>query len=255
MNAKLSLVGSGIKTISHLSKETESHINSADIVLYLINEPVLEEWIRKKAKESFNLEGLYFSNGLRRNCYNSIRDKILEYTEQYNFVCVVLYGHPTVFSTPGLEAIREASLRGLDTKIVPAISAADCLFADLRIDPSDCGCFSIEATGMLMYQRSIDVRSHLIVWQLGMLCNVGHKEYPSKDKIRLFVDYLSKYYSKDDLVVLYEASLYPGMEFKANKILLKELVDIETSKLTTLYIPPVKPQQVDSNIVKMMDVN
>ena len=90
MNAKLSLVGSGIKTISHLTKETESHIISADIVLYLINEPVLEEWIRKKSKESFDLEGLYFSNELRRNCYNSIRDKILEYTEQYNFVCVVL---------------------------------------------------------------------------------------------------------------------------------------------------------------------
>ncbi len=255
MSKRLSLVGSGIKIISHLTKEVESHIKNADIVLYLVNEPIMEEWIKANSRKSKNIDQIYFSKINRINSYELITKEILRNIDSHDFVCVVFYGHPTVFALPGVEAIRQAESKGVNTKIIPSISAEDCLFADLKIDPGDCGCYSVEATDLLIYQRHLEISSHLIIWQIGMLGNMGHELTFNPDNIVLFVDYLCNFYSKTDLIYIYEASLYPGIECTIKEIMLRDLVRQNLSKISTLYIPPKKKNIADPLILKKLGMN
>lgn len=251
MTKYLSLVGSGIKIISHLTRETESHIKKADIVLYLVNEPLMEEWIQANARKSENLSALYFSQDNRLDSYHMITKKIISTLDFYEFVSVVFYGHPTVFTKPGLEAIKQARADGIETKILPGISAEDCLFADLGIDPCDTGCYSLEATDLLVYQRRPDPASHLIIWQVGMSGNAGHQAL-DKTAIVLLCEYLLQFYSPNHQISLYEASLYPGMDCSINTFALEELPEQDISKIATLYIPPEKTMPVNVDTLKKL---
>lgn len=79
----------------------------------------------------------------------------------------VFYGHPTVFVYPTRRVIAIAREEGYQAKMLPGISAEDCMFADLNMDPSDPGCVTYEATDFLARDRVLDTCSHLILWQVG----------------------------------------------------------------------------------------
>ena len=171
MSKRLALVGSGIKSISHLTIEAQTYIQQAEYVLYLINEPILEDWLKQNSKKCTSLEPIYFSCDKRELAYKKISIEILNFLQFYNFITVVIYGHPTVFSSPGLEAVKTAKKNNIETVIIPGISAEDCLFAELGIDPSESGCFTIEATNFLISNESLSKYSDLVIWQLGMIGN------------------------------------------------------------------------------------
>src|SRR5439155_2742798 len=141
-------------------------IEQADQVLYLVNDPAMKEWIKKINHCANSLDTLYKQDRLRHRCYQAITDHILETLYKNIHLCVVIYGHPAVFAQPGLDAVIEARKKGYDAKILPGISAEDCLFADLLIDPGTIGCQTFEATDFLIHRRKFDNSSHLILWQI-----------------------------------------------------------------------------------------
>lgn len=222
---KLVLIGSGIKTLSHLTEEAKTYIQHADVVLYLVNEPILEQYLQKQNANTISLEPCYFQYQNRSNAYEKIAELILSQTVVNQFVAVVLYGHPTVFSIPGLMAIKQAKQDGLETLIIPGISAEDCLFADLGIDPGNPGHLSIEATEFLLKKRNIDVNSHVIIWQIAMLGSLTHNPCKNVSEILvLFREKLLSFYEPEHNVTLYEASIYPGITPKIITFLLKDIV-------------------------------
>lgn len=238
--ASLVIVGSGIKFLSHLTNEARVYIEQSDKVLYLVNDPAMKEWIKKTAREFESLDPLYTKYPLRLDCYNAITDyilKILHHTDQH--LCVVLYGHPSVFSLPGLNAAIRAKEEGYDVRILPGISAEDCLFADLLIDPGVYGCQSFEATDFLLYRRQFDSSCHLILWQIDI---IGVLDNPllhdNRKGASILVDYLKSYYNVDHEVILYEAAQYPSFEPKILKLPLNKLPTANFSRISTLYIPP-----------------
>ena len=237
---KLVLAGSGIKTISHITNEVMAAVISADLVLYLLNEPISEQWIIKHAKNAVSLSEIYFSYDKRVAAYDAIADEIVRNFNEYNNICVVFYGHPTIFAAPGIKAIQIAESIGIQCSILPAVSADGCLFADLKIDPGKGGCFSIDATELLLYQRPIDSKSHVILWQIGL---IGNFEKPSKGfnqkALDLLIEHLLTYYDEKTQAVLYEAALYPRIAPKLIEFNLPDLSKQALSPISTLYIPPL----------------
>ena len=75
----LIVVGSGIKFLSHLTTETITCIEKSDKVLYLINEPVMQEWIKKNSKSSESLDELYLKSSKRNDNYTSIAEYIIHH--------------------------------------------------------------------------------------------------------------------------------------------------------------------------------
>jgi uncharacterized protein YabN with tetrapyrrole methylase and pyrophosphatase domain len=79
----------------------------------------------------------------------------------------IFYGHPGVFVSPTHRAIAIAREEGYKARMLPGISAEDCLFADLGIDPAINGCVTHEATELLMRDRALNPSVHNIIWQVG----------------------------------------------------------------------------------------
>lgn len=252
----LVVVGSGIKCISHLTVETQSYIRDADKVLYLINEPAMMEWIRNTNDNSESLEPIYFGYTSRQDAYNAITDYILENLEQKLHLCVVIYGHPCVFAQSTVQAVIQAKQKQYNASILPAVSAADCLYADLCIDPSSSGCQSFETTDFLIYARQFDPSSHLLLWQVGVIGVLGQPgNHNNSQNAQILVDHLTNYYPAEHNVILYEAAQYPTFGARIDTVTLAELAKAHFTEITTLYIPPACKKDYDHELLMKLTGN
>jgi uncharacterized protein YabN with tetrapyrrole methylase and pyrophosphatase domain len=248
---KLIVVGSGIKSISHLTEETKRVIQSADKVLYLINEDNLKQWIQREAKNSESLDSIYFSSEKRIEAYQAITNHIIEEYMKVSILCVVFYGHPTVFADSALNAVKQIKKDGGETIILPAVSALDCLFSDLEIDPGDQGCFSIEATELVLFERYIDVHAHLILWQVA---NFGRTDGKKTNNLSILKDYLISYYPADYSICLYEAPSLPTCAPRIEWIQLCNLELSVISSITTVYIPPLEKKAISNKYLRLLNL-
>lgn len=253
---KLILVGSGIKTISHLSLETKNSIENASQVLFLINEPALEQYIRRLNTQHTNLEEIYFENASRSEAYKKITDEIVSSClSNSGQVCVVIYGHPTIFAKPGLDAVRHLENIGINTSILPGISTADCLFADLAINPGSQGCISIDSTEFLCRDEIFTPYSHLILWQPGMIGTQTHEFHSNREQLLdALYKKLRSSYPDNHPVILYEAAIYPGLHPFIEKIKLNKLSEYNFNTLTTIYIPPIKKPKINHQLIDELKI-
>lgn len=255
-NASLTIVGTGIKFLSHLTIEAKIHIEQSDKVLYLVNEPAMKEWIQKSNPNTESLDDIYIKYPLRLHCYREITNYILETIRKDLHVCVVLYGHPSVFAQPALHAAVKARKEGYLTKILPGISAEDCLFADLFIDPGSQGCQSYEATDLLIRRRQIDSSCHLILWQVGIIGALGYSGcHDNQHGAKVLRSYLNQHYNLEHRVILYEAAQYPHFKPRMDEIALDELPSAKFSPISTLYVPPSCKSNFDEAMLKELSIN
>ncbi|HAT1982209.1 TPA: methylase [Legionella pneumophila] len=248
---KLIVVGSGIKSISHLTEETKRVIQNADKVLYLVNEDNLKEWIQREAKSSESLDSIYFSCEKRIEAYQALTNYIIEEYKKVSILCVVFYGHPTFFADSALNAVRKIKKDGGEAIILPAISAQDSLFSDLEIDPGEQGCFSIEATELVLFERSIDVHAHLILWQVA---NFGRIDGEKTNKLSILKDYLSMYYPAYYSICLYEAPSLPTCPPRIEWIQLSYIEQVVISSITTVYIPPIEKKEISYKYLRLLNL-
>ena len=151
----------------------------------------------------------------------------------------MFYGHPCVCADSALEAARIAQRKKISTTILPAISAFDCLVADLAFDPIAEGCQNYEAMDFLLRDIQYDTRSHLTLWQINYIGIVSFDTTQSRQGIQILKRELLKNYPEDHEVVIYEAANLPHLRSSQVTIPLKLLDTIGTSNLSTLYVPPI----------------
>jgi tetrapyrrole methylase family protein/MazG family protein len=248
----LIVVGSGIKSIAHLTEETKRVIQNADKVLYLVNEENLKDWIAREAKEAESLESIYFGSGKRVDAYQSITTHIINEYQKVKNLCVVFYGHPVVFADSALSAVKTIKAENGNAIILPAVSSMDCLFADLQVDPGSQGCFTIDATELLIYERRIDVYAHVILWQIS---NLGMHDIKKTQKLNVLCDYLRNYYLEEQPVCIYEAAVLPVQKPRMEWIKLTELDQVEVKPISTLYIPPITQRVVSNKYLDLLEMD
>lgn len=250
--SQLIVVGTGIKSVAHLSQETIVIIRQAAKVLYLVNEPLMKEWIARENPNSQSLDELYFACEKRIDAYRAITDFILSENDKYSSLCVVFYGHPTVFASSALDAVQHLKKQNRPAVILPAISSLDCLFADLAIDPGRQGCFSVDATDFLVYKRQFDTRSHVILWQVASL---GAFNQEHTTCLNVLQDYLLQYYPGDHQLCMYEASQYPSVSPRMDYFPLSRLMDQALNSISTLYIPPMPATKFDVDMLAKLGMD
>lgn len=248
----LIVVGSGIKSIAHLTEETKRVIQRADKVLYLVNEDSLKEWIGREAKEAESLESIYSNSDKRVDAYHNITTHIISEYQRVKNLCVVFYGHPTVFAESALSAVKKIRVENGNAVILPAVSSMDCLFSDLQVDPGDQGCFAIDATELLIYERRVDVYAHIILWQIS---NLGMHDTKQTQKLNILCDYLRTYYLDEQLVCIYEAAILPTQKPRIEWIKLRELKQAVVTAVSTLYIPPITKQDVSQKYLDLLGMD
>ncbi len=244
---QLVVVGTGLRTVGQMTVEAIAWIKRADVVLYVVGDPVAEEMIHSLGKEVISLQTLYSESKRRIDTYDGMVEEILRHVRDGKTVCGVFYGHPGVFVYPSHIAVAQAKAEGFEAVMLPGISAEDCLFADLGVDPATTGCSSYEATDFLFHKRPCDPASSMVLWQIGILGNEGYNQGGQYDTpmMPLLVAKLRMFYPPGHEVSVYEAATQPGCEPIIHRIPLEALVQAPLNAASTLYIPPASTSPED----------
>ena len=148
----LACVGLGMMLGAHLSPRSRSHIEQADVVFVLVSDPLVELWVQDMRPDTRSLQPYYWEGQSRLTSYNEMVEAMLVEVRAGRRVCGVFYGHPGVFALVPHKAIAGARAEGFDAHMEPGISAEDCLYADLGIDPGTFGCQHYEASQLMFYR-------------------------------------------------------------------------------------------------------
>jgi hypothetical protein len=243
----LVVVGTGIRVVGQLTTEAAAWIRVSDQVLYLAHDPVAGEVLTGLNRSAESLARFYADGKLRQQSYQEMVERVLDCVRSGAKTCLVFYGHPGVFCWPGHEAIRQARREGYTARMVPAVSALDCLFADLGLDPATHGCLSYEATDFLKNGRHADPASLLILWQVGTVGDLLLRSQGCQPlALPLLVKRLCRVYGADHHGILYAAPIQWGAEPAIEPVRLGQLGDARLSSSLTLCVPPSQPRRTRS---------
>jgi precorrin-6B methylase 1 len=250
----LTVVGTGIKSIAHVTTETPSYIARADRVLYALPDWASQEWVRQQNPRAEPL-GYYVNGQPRKFTYEGWVERILECLEAGENVCVVFYGHPGVFTYASHEAIRRARERGFSARMLPSVSVDGVFFADAGVDPGVAGCVSYEATDFLIRPRQVDTSTGLLLWQAGVVGQLQSEEPESEaGRQRILAEKLIDHYGPEHQVVVYLAGVMPYSEPSILCMTLSELADRGLGRLATLYVPPRQRAPLDLAMVDRLGI-
>lgn len=219
-------------------------------MLYLVTDPVMEMWLRQLNGNARSLARHYGPGKERSQTYADMVEEILSRVRANLDVCVAFYGHPGVFVTPGHEAVRRAREEGFKARMVPGISAEDCLFADLGIDPGAAGCQSYEATDFVAHRYRVEPAALLVLWQIGFLGERTTPAAPRRPPLELLVERLQEVYRAGHETIVYEASPYAVCGPLVRRLPLAEVARAEVVPMATLVLPPAERPSPD---LRMLD--
>ena len=135
--------------------------------------------------------------------------------------------------------------------MLPAVSAEDCLFADLGIDPSYPGLQILEATDMLLRRRKLLTDFHVIIACVGDLVfsRQGHLNH----NYRVLIEHLQSQYGENYTITHYIGAQFPICSPLIEYHPLSEFLETEVAKritgISTFYIPPKEVHEVDPKMV------
>ena len=243
---RLVCVGLGMTLGSHLSPLARSHIEQSDVVFAGLSDGIVELWLKRMHPDVRSLQPLYREGKSRMQTYRQMVDTILAEVRAGKKVCGVFYGHPGVFAWAPHKSIEVARSEGYPAHMEPGISAEDCLYADLGIDPGKFGCQHYEASQLLFYRRRIDPTAYLVLWQVGLVGDQSLARFSTGPAYRqVLVDVLARDYPLDHEVTLYRAPTLPIQEPRIERLPLGSLPQAEVGMADTMVLPPAVPLQVD----------
>ena len=248
----LTVVGTGIATGVHLTPESHAAIEAADQLLYLVADPVGERWLSELHPSATSLHNEYVAGESRYAIYERIVERLLAPVREGARVAAAFYGHPGVYVTPSHDAVRRARDEGFEARMLPAISAEDCLYADLGVDPADGGCSSYDATDFILRSRPLDPTTGLILWQICVIGNPFAVTEPNYENMPLLVNRLLEAYPPEHEVTVYEASPYPIVAPVIERMPLHALATASITPLSTLYVPPASERPVDEELAEKL---
>jgi uncharacterized protein YabN with tetrapyrrole methylase and pyrophosphatase domain len=241
------VVGVGIAGPAHVTRETLGAIRAADERLFLVADFLSLEWLSELAPGATNLAEAYSVGKSRDRTYEEITERVLAPVREGKRVCAIFYGHPGVFANSPHEAIRRARAEGHEARMLPGISALDCLFADVGVDPGDVGCQEYEATDFLLRRRRFDPCAGLVLWQIGVVGVSDFREEAlwSREGLAILTERLLETYPARHEVVVYEASTLPITPPKILRLPLRKLAAADVTAISTLYVPPLPDRKTD----------
>ena len=243
----LACVGMGMTLGSHLTPLARSHIEQADVVFAGLSDGIVEKWLERMHSDVRSLQPYYREGKSRLKTYREWVELMMVEVRAGKRVCGVFYGHPGIFAWSPHKAIAAARAEGYDAHMEPGISAEDCLYADLGIDPGRFGCQHFEASQLLFYERRIDPTGYLVLWQVALVGDRSLGRFATGPAYRqLMVELLRREYPADHEVIIYRAATLPIERPRIRRVKLEELPQTALTAEETVVMPPafaLKPNQ------------
>ena len=245
----LTIAGAGIRPGPHTTREAIARIRSADKVLYLLAEIAPARWLAALNPSAESLEDLYRPDRPFGEVYEDVVASILEHVRKPQHVCAVFYGHPSVFDRTSHDAVARARAEGFPARILPGITAEDCLYVDLEIDPGATGMQSFDATDFLVRRRTPDTTVPLILWQVGIVGGSRTSGVVRRAGLEVLAERLSELYGAEHELVVYEATPFPVGRPMIERCAAGALADAGVTGLSTIYVPPKDGADPDPDMI------
>src|SRR3546814_933516 len=250
-NGSLSCVGMGMMLGAHIGPRARATIEQADVVFGAVSDPIVELWLQQMHPDVRSLQPCYAEGKSRHDTYREMVAAMLAEVRAGRRVCGAFYGHPGVFARVPHKAIAQARAEGFEAHMEAGVSAEDCLYADLGIDPGEVGCQHYEASQFMFYRRRIDPSAYLVLWQVGVAGDRSvRRSSTGRAHRRLLVERLAEDYPADHVVTLYEAATLPIMAPRMERMPMSKLVDADLQLQTTLVLPPARELQRDDAMME-----
>lgn len=235
----IACVGMGMTLGSHLTPLARSHIETADVVFAALSDHVVQLWLERMNPDVRSLQPYYRPGKSRMKTYREWVGVMMAEVRAGKRVCAVFYGHPGIFAWSPHKVIELARAEGYPAHMEPGISAEDCLYADLGIDPGRAGCQHLEASQLLFFERKLDTLGHVILWQLGVVGDRSLGRFRTPDAYReLLTERLLEDYPADHPVALYRAPTLPIHAPHIQRVALRDFTKAEYTGQETLVLPP-----------------
>jgi precorrin-2 methylase len=226
-----------------MSPQALSYIEQADVVFYHATNGITATEIRRYSREAVDLYEYYGEGKERKVTYVQMAELMLREVRRGRSVVGAFHGHPGMFVSPARRALAIAAAEGYETALIPAISAPDCLFADLRVDPGVLGCQIIMASKLLRKETIIATTGHVVLLQVGAVGDNGFSFSGYKNnKLDLLFERLIDIYGADQDCVYYMAAIFPGLdcEVAARKLSEYRISEVQDAvHAGMLYLPPI----------------
>ena len=251
----LVIVSLGMTLGSHLTPLCRSYINEADVVFACVSDAIVELWLKEMHPDVRSLQPHYVEGRSRLVGYRAMVEAMLTDVRAGKNVCGAFYGHAGVFALPPHRAIEIARSEGFRAHMEPGVSAEDCLYADLGIDPGRVGCQHYEASQLMFYQRRIDTSAYLVIWQAGIAGDRSLARFSTPGVYRaLLLELLAKDYPLDHPVIIYRAATLPIAPPRIEHITLAELASARIELPDTLVLAPARPMLRNEEMLRRLAV-
>ena len=236
----LSVVGTGHRIAGQVTLESQALIRHADRLFFLVDDDLTALWLRGLNPAAESLRRFYVRGRSGLTASHAMVERILSAVRRGLDVCAAFSGHPGVYVRPASEAVLRARSEGFHAAMYPGISAVDCLYADLGVDPATHGCSIFEATDFLVCRRKFDPRSSLVLLQAG---TIGVTQYVTRsvsraNRLRVLARVLQRSFPSCHEVIVYDSVALPPFAPFVQRTTLAHLPDARVNFLSTLFIPP-----------------
>jgi precorrin-6B methylase 1 len=251
----IACVGMGITLGSHLTPLARNCIETADVVFAALSDHLVELWLRRMNGDVRSLQPYYRPGKSRMKTYREWVRVMIAEVRAGKRVCAVFYGHPGIFAWSPHKVIQLARAEGYAAHMEPGISAEDCLYADLGIDPGQVGCQHLEASQLLLFERHLDTTGHVVLWQLGVVGDRSLGRFRTPDAYReLLVERLLADYPAKHEVVVYRAPTLPVEGPHIQRMALRDFPSATLTGQETLVLPPARELRPNMAMRARLDV-
>lgn len=222
-----------------MTLECQQAVQEADVVFSVVTDKPAREMLAYYNPNLVDLTVHYATGKDRLITYHEMADAVLDALRGGLNVCFAVYGHPLVFAYPTRVALKTARDEGYSAEALPGVSAEDCIFTDLVIDPAEFGCQSYCATHFITESPQWDPNAVLILWQVSI---IGEDRYmPSgRPECRVaLTDRLRTIYGPEHPAILYEAATLAFYSPEIRAVTIEALSAADIRPCCTVVIPPL----------------
>jgi len=198
----LYLVGLGIRGPAQVTRETEAILRRCTRIYYAHTDPAVGAYLRQLCPRVFNLAGYHAHGRSHRRTYDAIAAALTRGATRRPPVAFAVFGHPLVYVSLANWLLARPP-RGLRVKALPAVSALDCLFVDLHLNPADAGLQMFDANQLLLKRRPLQPDVPCLIWQPATVeSTYATTAWSRPQRFHRLRDYLLGFYPKEHRVVL-----------------------------------------------------
>jgi len=200
----IALAGIGIGGFEQTTLETLETFRSARMIFHLTE---YHQTLRKYCKQVINLDKEYWTGDEDWKVYKRIADMILDEAKNGPGVVAVGDGHPAYYDDVTWDIYRRGKRRGLNVRIIPAISCIDAMAANCGLEINTGGLQIFDASVMVAANQELNPYVDTLIMQIGwfgttLLLDFAHSK---KGRFEPVIKYLTRFYPKTHAVKIMRA--------------------------------------------------